>query len=155
MDKKFKYLLDPLFLFSLIIYCINKLSFLKYGSWNYKFLIYYLNDLLLIPVAVPIVLYFSKVLKLRDIYSPPTFLEIIVPLAIWSISFEFVGPLYFGKGTSDPIDVFAYCLGGLISWLLWNREELFSIIVNKKITIGKLIPYNKTNSSGAKSRAAD
>ena len=155
MDRKFEYLLDPLFLFSLTIYSMNKLSFLKFGFWNYKFCTCYLNDLLLVPVVVPIVLFFSKVLKLRDIYSPPMFLEILVPLAIWSIAFELVGPFYFGKGTSDPLDILAYCLGGLISWLIWNRDDVFYIMVNKRNIIGRLMPYNKANSADAKSRAAD
>jgi len=139
MAKKSKYLLDPLFLFSLTIYAMNKFLFLKYDLWNYKFCTDYLNDLLLVPVVIPIVLFFPKVLKLRDFYSPPTFLEIIVPLAIWSIAFELVGPFFFGKGTSDPSDVLAYCLGGLISWLIWNRDDFFYGMVNKKITIGKLM----------------
>lgn len=155
MGIKFKYLLDPIFLLSLTIYFINKLSFLKFGLLSYKFCTYYLNDLLLIPVVVPIVLFFSRVLKLRDIYSPPTFLEIIVPLAIWSIAFELVGPFYFGKGTSDPLDVLAYCLGGLISWLIWNRYDFFYFMASKKITMGKLMPCNNANSAIAKSRAAD
>ena len=134
---------------------MNKLSFLKFGFWRYKFCNYYLNDLLLVPVVVPIILFFSKILKIRDIYSPPKFLEIIVPLAMWSIAFELVGPFYFGKGISDPFDVLAYFLGGLISWLIWNRDDSFYHVVNKKITIGKLMPYNKANSADTKSRAAD
>jgi hypothetical protein len=155
MGIKFKYLLDPLFLFSFTIYSMNKFSLFNFGLWNYKFCTYYLNDLLLIPVVVPIVLFFSKVLKLRDIYSPPAFLEIIVPLAIWSIAFELVGPFYFGKGTSDPSDVLAYCLGGLISWLIWNRDDFIYFMVNKKNIIVNLMPYNKANSADAKNRAAD
>ena len=133
MGIKFKYLLDPLFLFSLILYSMNKSSFLKFGFWNYKFCTYYLNDLLLVPVVVPIILYFSRVFKLRDIYSPPTFLEIIVPLTMWSIAFELIGPFCFGKGTSDPLDVLAYCLGGLISWLIWNQDDFFYCRMNRKI----------------------
>lgn len=150
MGTKFRYLLDPLFLFSLILYAMNKWLFLKFGFWSYKFCTSYLNDLLLVPVVVPIVLFFSRVFKLRDTYSPPMFLEIIVPLALWSIAFELIGPFCFGKGTSDPSDVLAYCLGGLISWLIWNRDDSFYCLVNKKITIRKLIPYNKSNAADAK-----
>lgn len=155
MGRKFKYLLDPLFIFSLIIYSMNKFAFLKFGLWSYKFCSYYLNDLLLVPVVVPIILFFSKILKLRDIYFPPTFLEIIVPLAIWSIAFELVGPFCFGKGTSDPSDVLAYCLGGLISWLIWHRDDSVCCMVSKKIIIGGFMSYRKANSADAKCRAAD
>ena len=125
MGIKFKYLLDPLFIFSLVLYSINKTALLKCSFWNYKFCTYYLNDLLLVPVCVPIILFFSKVFKLRDVNSPPMLMEIIVPLAIWSIAFELIGPYYFRKGTSDPLDILSYCLGALISWLIWNRAGLF------------------------------
>jgi hypothetical protein len=119
MEKEFKYLLDPLFIFSLTIYSMNKFLFIKYGLFNYKFNTCYLNDLLLVPVVVPIILFFAKILNLRNIYSPPTFLEIIVPLIIWSIAFELVGPFYFEKGTSDLSDVLTYFIGGFISLLIW------------------------------------
>jgi len=151
MNKKFKYLLDPLFVFSLILYSMNKTSFLKFDFWSNKFCNYYLNDLLLVPVIMPIVLLFSRVLKLRDIYSPPTFQEIILPLAIWSIAFELIAPFCFGKGTSDPLDVFAYCLGGLISWFVWNRGHILYCLLNTKISIWRLIPYNKANSRAQRS----
>ena len=131
MDIKFKYLLDPLFLFSLTLYTINKSSFLRPEFWSCKFCNYYLNDLLLVPVLVPIILFFSRPFKFRKDYSPPMFLEIIVPLAIWSIAFELIGPFYFGKGTSDLVDVFAYCLGGLTSWIIWNRGNLRDALSSK------------------------
>ena len=155
MGTHFRYLLDPLFLFSLILYLMNKTSFFKLDFWSNTFCNYYLNDLLLVPVVVPIVLLFSRVLKLRDIYSPPTFQEIIIPLAIWSIAFELIAPFCFGKGTSDSLDVFAYCLGGLISWFVWNRGDILHCLMNTKISIWRLRPYNKANSADAKSRAAD
>ena len=93
--------------------------------------------------------------KLRDFYSPPMLWEIIVPLAIWSIAFELIGPFYFGKGTSDPLDIFAYCFGGLISWLIWNRGNLLYYLVNSKCFLSGLVAYDNANSAGAKSRAAD
>jgi len=132
MNRKFKYLLDPLFLLSLAIYFINKSSFLEHEFWSCKFCNYYLNDLLLVPVLVPIILFFSRIFKFRNGYSPPMFLEIIVPLSIWSIAFELIGPFYFGKGTSDPVDVFAYCLGGLTSWLIWNQGNLLNLLRTQK-----------------------
>lgn len=152
MDIKFKYLLDPLFLFSLTLYSINKSSFLGSKFWSCKFCNYYLNDLLLVPVLVPIILFFSRIFKFRNDYSPPIFLEIIVPLAIWSIAFELIGPFYFGKGTSDPLDVFAYCLGGLTSWIIWNRGNLLNLLLNTEwSSIRRLIPYNKGINSDPKS----
>jgi hypothetical protein len=128
MDGKFKYLLDPLFLFSLTLYSLNKLPFLSHKFWNSELCDCYLNDLLTVPVLVPIILFFSKIFKFRDNYSPPTLLEIIVPLTIWSVAFELIGPFYFAKGISDPIDVLAYFLGGLASWIFWNRSNLLDTL---------------------------
>lgn len=136
MGKKFKYLLDPLFLLSLSLYFINKGTiFLKFEILDCNFCTYYLNDLFLVPVLVPIILSFSSVFKLRNLFSPPMFFEIIVPLAIWSIAFELIGPFYFGQGTSDPLDVFAYCLGGLISWLIWNQGYWLDYLVKTRWSI--------------------
>ena len=135
MGIKFRYLLDPLFLIALVIYSTNKSSFLGLHFSSYKFCTCHLNDLLLVPVAIPIILSFSRILKLRAVYSPPRFLEIIWPLTIWSIAFELIGPFYFGKGISDYVDVFAYCLGGLISWIIWNRGELFYGLVNRRFLL--------------------
>lgn len=126
MERKFKFLLDPLFLFSLTLYSINKLSLLGSEFWNDEYSNYYLNDLLLVPVLVPIILYVSRILNFRDGYAPPNGLEIILPLAIWSIAFELVGPFCFGKGTADPVDVLVYWLGGLTSWIIWNRGSLLN-----------------------------
>jgi len=121
MDMKFKYIFDPLFLFSITLYSINKCFFSGSENWNYAFCNYYLNDLLLVPVLVPIILFLSRILKFREYYSYPKYLEIVIPLVIWSVAFEIIGPFYFTKGTSDPIDVLVYCIGGLISWIIWHQ----------------------------------
>jgi hypothetical protein len=49
------------------------------------------------------------------------FLEIVILLVIWSIAFEVIGPFYFVKGTTDPLDVLAYCIGGFLSWVIYNH----------------------------------
>ena len=122
MDKKFKFLFDPIFLFSSSLYIINKAILSNYEFWKYNFFKNYLNDILLVPVLVPIILFFLYVFKFRKNPSPPVLLEILLPLGIWAIAFEIIGPFYFGKGTSDPIDVLAYCFGGLISWEVWKHD---------------------------------
>lgn len=124
MDVKFRYLLDPLFLFAFALYIVNKLLLFSFNWWGSKFVNSYLNDFLLIPVLIPIILYVSKRLNCRKYSFPPMFVEIIIPLVIWSIAFEFIGPFYVKKGISDPFDVLAYCLGGFFSWLFWNRNSL-------------------------------
>lgn len=124
MNARFRFILDPLFLFSSTLYVVNKLSLFAPYWWGHRFINAYLNDVLLVPVMLPIILLFSRMLTSRNKYSPPMFREILVPLAIWSTAFEFIGPRFFQKGTSDPLDVLAYCIGGLISWAVWNRSVL-------------------------------
>jgi hypothetical protein len=123
MSANFKYILDPLFLFSSTLYTVNKLSLFPPYWWGQKIIVAYLNDVLLIPVILPIILFFSRVLKFREEYSPPVIMEIVIPLAIWSIAFEFIGPYFLERGTSDPFDVLAYSVGGLVSWVIWNRSQ--------------------------------
>lgn len=127
MGVKFKYLLDPLFLFSLALYTVNKSSIIRPYWWNCEFCNYYLNGALLVPVLVPIILFFSRICNLRKKHAPPMVFEIVIPLAIWAIAFELIGPFYFGKGISDPLDVLAYCIGGFLSWMIWNCCNHFCV----------------------------
>ena len=41
-------------------------------------------------------------------------------LVIWSLYCEAVDPLLLKQGVADPLDVLAYCIGGYLSWALWN-----------------------------------
>lgn len=122
MNVKFKYHMDSLFLVSLALYAMNKTSALSSSFWDSSFRTCYLNDLVLVPVLVPPVLLVSRMLTHRAKDLPPTLLEIILLLTIWSAAFEFIGPHCFGRGTSDPLDVAAYWLGGFISWAIWNAR---------------------------------
>jgi hypothetical protein len=62
-------------------------------------------------------------LKLRRKNQLPLFIEVFIPLVLWSIIFEVITPFYFKYGTSDIADVLAYWGGGLLSWLLWNKSK--------------------------------
>lgn len=121
MARNFKYLADPLFLTSVTIYALNKWLLVGAEYWSGRFTDDYLNDLLLVPVMVPIILLASKKAGLRPNDSPPSLIEIALPIVIWAIAFELVSPLLFGRGTADPFDALAYLVGGLISWAVWNR----------------------------------
>jgi hypothetical protein len=123
MHNDFKYLSDPLFLLASVAYAINKTSSLfANGSGRVRLSVAsYLNDLLLVPVTIPIILFLSKTLRLRPQSSSPALLELVIPVLIGSIAFEVIGPSVFGRGVSDPFDVVAYCFGGFASWLIWRR----------------------------------
>jgi hypothetical protein len=120
--RTFKYIQDPVFLASAGIYGLNRLL-LRLHTPAPSFIRFHLNDLLLVPVALPIVLFGLRILKVRPVHLPPTLSEVLVAAAIWSMSFEVIGPAVFHRGTSDELDVLAYVVGGLISWSIWNRPS--------------------------------
>jgi hypothetical protein len=119
----YKYLRDPLFLFCLALYCVNR--------WLFKpwlpnaFSQCYLNDLICIPFWVPIMLYGMRRLRLRSDDAPPQSYEILIPLLLWSFLFEFWLPytsVLGGRTVSDHVDILFYTLGGLAASLFWKRR---------------------------------
>ena len=115
---RFRYVRDPLFLLSLLLYLLNR-TLLK-PHFQTPFLHNYLNDLLLIPCALPLVLLLQRKLRLRKQDDPPTFSEISFHLIIWSLLFEGIAP-HLIRTTRDPYDLLAYWGGGIISWIIWKR----------------------------------
>ncbi|HEX4072465.1 MAG TPA: hypothetical protein VHX68_14890, partial [Planctomycetaceae bacterium] len=80
------------------------------------------NDLICIPIFVPLMVFGAQVAGLRDRDDPPRFLEIIIPLIIWSVLFEVVLPqnASWGRGmTADYKDVTYYAFGAFASSLFW------------------------------------
>ena len=80
------------------------------------------NDLLLIPAALPFLLWLERKLNLRTYDGPPTALEIGAHWAIWSVMAEVVGPHFFARAVGDVRDVAAYAAGAIVAGLWWNRH---------------------------------
>lgn len=119
--KEFRYLRDPLFVVAAIGYAGNQ--------WVLKpwvtspFLKGQFNDLLLIPAALPVVLWYQRQIGVRNHNGMPTGLEIALHLGVWSVVCEWVGPVLLGRGTSDPWDVVVYTLGAIGAALWWHRYD--------------------------------
>lgn len=115
--KAFRYWRDPLCLISCALYALNR--------WGVKphvhspFLRGQFDDLLLIPCALPLVLWLQRKLGLRKHDAPPTAGEIIFHLVVWSVLFEVIGP-HLLRVTGDPLDVLAYVAGGVVAALWWQ-----------------------------------
>lgn len=77
-------------------------------------------DLLLIPAALPPVLWLQRRLGLRPDSGPPRWGEILLHLVVWSVLFEVLGPRVMAV-TGDPWDVAAYTVGGVVAGCWWNR----------------------------------
>jgi hypothetical protein len=120
--KPFRYLRDRLFLLSCSCYALNRWA-LK-PRVHSAFLHNHFNDLLLIPCAIPVLLFMQRRLKLRTHDEPPSAGEITLYLILWSVLFEVIGPHLVRRATGDPWDVVAYTAGGLVTGLWWNRDSL-------------------------------
>lgn len=117
---KFGYLRDPLFLACSAAYCLNRLALKPHIAS--PFLRNWLNDLLLAPCAMPVLLWLFKQLDLRAGDSPPTRSELATVLVSWTILFEVVGPRFLGLGTGDWRDAVMYALGALGAALVWGTR---------------------------------
>ncbi len=120
--KSFGYLCDRLFLLACLLYAVNRWG-LKPHVHNF-FLHGYFNDVLLIPCALPPLLFIQRLLGLRGHDGLPTAGEIGLNLIVWSILFEVIGPHLTRRATGDPWDVVAYIAGGIFAGLWWHRQGL-------------------------------
>jgi hypothetical protein len=81
------------------------------------------NDVLLIPSALPPLLWLHRRLGWRAHDDPPTGCEILGHLIVWSLLFELFGPHWVARATGDWRDVIAYALGGALAWAWWHRGK--------------------------------
>lgn len=81
------------------------------------------QDILLIPCALPPLLWLESYLGLRPAQEGPRWREIAFHLAIWSVLFEAAGPLIFKHSVGDWRDVLAYVGGGLLAGWWWNARN--------------------------------
>jgi hypothetical protein len=123
--NRFRYWRDPLFLLASGAYALNR--------WVLKplipspFLHNHFNDLLLIPAALPVMLWLQRILGLRKRDRVPSWPEVLMHWAVWSIVCEWIGPFYCHMGVADIWDVVSYAVGGIVAGLWWNRAAMFSL----------------------------
>lgn len=112
---------DAFFWIGLVLYAANKgwgLVEARAPSMRGHF-----NDLLLIPVALPVLLQAQAWLGLRPKGEPPRWRETILHLAVWSVICEWLGPLWLHRGTADAWDVACYSAGAIAAQCWWNAWE--------------------------------
>jgi len=86
------------------------------------FLRNHFNDCLLIPAALPLILWLQRRLRLRHSDAPPDWREVLLHLAVWSIAAEVVGPRLFSRATGDIWDVVAYTAGAIVATVIWSIQ---------------------------------
>ena len=119
---KFRYLTDPLFLATVILYVLNRYIFEPYIPCS--FFTSYVNDLICIPFCVPIMLWMMRITRARRHDLPPTPSEIMIPLLIWSFAFELVFPNFgpfVGRTIADPNDILCYAIGACFAAFFWRH----------------------------------
>lgn len=122
----FRYVRDPLCLTACAAYSINRLLIKPHcasGFWHD-----HANDLLLIPAALPWLLWAQRKLRLRQNDAFPNWAEITLHLLVWSVLFEGIGP-HVMNVTGDWVDVAAYTVGALLAGTWWHwrsRGDMFS-----------------------------
>ncbi len=121
MIARFRYLTDPVFIAGCTLYALNRLLLAPTWGGQWPFLHHHFNDTLLIPCALPPLLWLQRLTRLRDHDRPPTPAEIFGTLALWSFLFEWLFPRYFDRGVSDPLDILAYALGALVAFKAWRH----------------------------------
>lgn len=116
--KRYPYLADPVWLGACALYALNR------GWWRQVFPTPFLtgqfNDLLLVPCALPLLLWLQRRLGLRTHDRFPEPGEIAFHLVVWSVIAEGIGPWLFPWAVGDVRDVAAYAAGGLVAGLWWH-----------------------------------
>jgi hypothetical protein len=116
--RRFAYFLDWLCLLCCGLYAANR--WLIKPHTDIHFFHYWFNDCLLIPCALPPLLFVHRWLGLRADDAPPSALEIAAHVAGWSILFEVIGP-HIMRTTGDPLDAVSYAAGGIVAGFWWLR----------------------------------
>ena len=130
--SRFRFIRDPLFLLCLSAYALNELL-LKPAS-SAPFLHRYFSDLLLIPCALPPLLWVHRGVGIRTGDQPPLASEVALHLALWSVLIEWIGPNLVPRAVGDPLDVVAYAIGGGLSLAWWHRETLRAVLQPPRMT---------------------
>lgn len=120
--KRFRYALDPLALAAGAAYAANR--WLVPAAAKGPFLRGHFADLLLIPAALPLMLWVYRHLGLRDHDRRPGGGEVLLHLGAWSLAAEGIGPRLFARATADGWDVAAYAAGAAGALLWWHLSHV-------------------------------
>ncbi|GAB5561988.1 MAG: hypothetical protein SynsKO_36350 [Synoicihabitans sp.] len=116
--KAFAYGRDPLCLVAIGLYALNRWGVKP--QLDVRFLHDHFNDVLLIPAALPLVLWLQRKLGWRDHDGRPDAKEIALHLVVWGLIAEVSGPYLFDHATGDWRDLVAYTVGALLAGIWWQ-----------------------------------
>ena len=121
--RAFRYALDPLCVGACALYAANR--FLIKPHVGSGFFHSYFNDVLVIPAALPLLLWAYWKCGWRRVDAMPTLREVAAHTAIWAVICEGIGPRFWPRyGVADAWDVVAYAAGAGAAWSFWNRKSI-------------------------------
>ena len=121
--RAFRYWRDPACLAACAAYALNRWLLKPHFAMG-PFMRGHFADCLLIPAALPLVLWLQRRLGLRTHDGTPTSGEIFLHLAIWAFIAEGAGPFLTRRGTADWWDVAAYSAGAAACYVLWRWRKI-------------------------------
>jgi len=134
--RPFLYLRDPLFIAASTAYLANRGLGKRWTDGG--FLHDHCNDLLLVAVCVPPLLWVLHRLGLRSGSAFPQGHEIAIPIAVIAVVFEVLLPGLPGVPcTADPWDVLAYAAGGIGAALFWEWHSRSSAAGGRESDCGR------------------
>ncbi len=116
--RRFRYGLDPLCVLSCAVYAVERWIIRPHTAavfWHS-----YSTDYLLIPAALPLLLWIYRRLGLRPDDAWPAWSEIALYFVVWSVAAEAVAPHLFRSAVGDWYDVLAYAVGAAIAGCWWT-----------------------------------
>lgn len=116
--SRFRYALDPLCLGACGLYAVERWLIRPHVAavfWHG-----YATDFLLIPAALPLLLWVHRRLGLRAHDRRPAGMEILLSFAVWSVAAEMVAPWVFKSAVGDWRDVLAYAVGAALAGGWWT-----------------------------------
>ena len=119
---RFGYWRDPICIASCAAYAVNR-WLLKPNFAMGPFMRGHFADCLLIPAALPLILWLQRRLGLRKHDDPPTGGETLMHLASWAFIAEGAGPFLSHHGTADWWDVLSYSAGAAVGFILWHPRR--------------------------------
>ena len=116
--KRFGYAADPICLIACAFYFFNRWWLARHIGG--PFLQGYFNDFLLIPAALPLVLWIQRRLGWRHHDQKPNWSEIALHVTVWSTTAEALAPRFLLHATGDWRDVIAYVGGAAVAGWSWQ-----------------------------------
>ncbi|MCF7823687.1 MAG: hypothetical protein K9N35_05895 [Candidatus Marinimicrobia bacterium] len=118
-DRSLKHLII-LAVLSAFTYVINRWIIMP-QEWSPVFFRDYLGDILALPVYLPLSLYLSIKLEIVPGEFQLNPVHVLAAVILFSVIFEGIVPAIDATSTRDPLDIFAYLIGGLIAYAVEKR----------------------------------